>query len=579
MAESAGYTAPTTAPTAAPRGYSGRQRAELIERLERRVFDLVIIGGGINGAAIARDAALRGYSVALIEMQDFAEGTSSRSSRLIHGGLRYLEHAEFALVFESLSERTLLARIARHLVRPLHFVFPVYSGARRGLFTASVGMWLYDVLAMFRNHRRHSRMSPDDLARHVPKLRQHGLKGAVAYYDYQTDDARLVLENVISAVEAGAVCCPRLRAEAYEGEWKGQKRLLVRDLLTDRTFTVHARAGICAAGPWTDDLVSRTKSGGRHWLRPTKGVHMVVPGDRVSVPSAIVMQHPNDSRVLFALPYHERTVIGTTDTFFEGSPSDVHATSEDIDYLLAAAGHYFPDAKLTRDDVISTWAGIRPLVAEDKSNPGAVSREHRILARNDGMVVIAGGKLTTYRRMAAECVDTAIEIIADADGPRRVTDTPTGKLPLPGAEGLDSDADLEALTERVSAQIGDHEVGEHLVLTYGARAMRVARLAERDGSLRERIADDLPFVWAQIAYAARDEMALTLADALVRRTHVFYRDRDQGLGVLARAADVMGRELGWDAAERERQLTDYRAEVEANRGWRSASERAARAAG
>jgi glycerol-3-phosphate dehydrogenase len=539
-------------------------------RLGGATFDLVIVGGGINGAAIARDAALRQYSVALLEQNDFGFGTSSRSSRLIHGGLRYLEHGLVRLVFESVSERARLAKNARHIVRPLPFVFPVYKG-QRGLRTMDMGLWIYDALALFRNYQNHEELTPLAATEMFPGLRAEGFQGGVLYYDYQTDDARLVLENVLSANAAGAACLSYGRVDAIAEDREDIRELEVRDLLSSASFTVRGRVVVLAAGPWTDRVLSMARIEER-WLRGTKGVHIVVPRQRLPVGAALVMRHPEDGRMLFALPYFERTVIGTTDTDFAGDPAEVAATAEDVRYLLDSAGFYFPGAGLTADDVIATWAGVRPLLDPGEvKDPSAVSREHRIDARPDGLVVIAGGKLTTYRRMAGECVDLATELLAARGGPARRRHAATHRSPLPGAMGLESDAELEALSLRLERVFGDINAGRHVAYAYGARAERVAALVEEDRSSAAPIVEGLPYRWAEVTFAVREDLALTLADVLQRRTQIFYRAADQGLSVAAAVATRMGRELSWTPEERARQVAAYEDDVAANRRWRSGS--------
>jgi glycerol-3-phosphate dehydrogenase len=543
------------------------QRQQMQARLQAETFDLLIIGGGINGAGVARDAALRGYRVALLEQEDFGFGTSSRSSRLVHGGVRYLEHGHIGLVFESLRERAQLARLARHLVRPLPFVFPVYQGSR-SLLTVNLGLWLYDALALFRNYRHHKRLSARGVMATVPGIRPQGLRGGVYYYDYQTDDARLVLENILSAVAEGAVALSYVRVEGYERTAQDAGVVQARDRLTDASFTVRCRVMVCAAGPWTDHVMALSGETQRY-LQTTKGVHLVLPGESLPLDVALVMQHPQDGRILFALPYHECTVLGTTDTDFAGDPATVHATAADVHYLLDAARHYFPQAALTPDKVIATWAGVRPLLSqEDTARPSAASREHRIEAHPDGVVVMAGGKLTTFRHMAAECVDATARLIADAGGPSPTFRPPTQRLPLPGTQGLSSDDDLKRLAATLDQDLQNPHISRHLVTVYGSRAGEAMALAHKEDTALTPIVEGLPYVWAEIPFAVCEEMALTLSDVLVRRTQIFYRDQEQGLSVAEEVAARMARYLGWDAAEQAQQVQTYRDLVAANRRWK-----------
>jgi glycerol-3-phosphate dehydrogenase len=547
------------------------QRRRLRTRLSEERFDLAIIGGGITGASIARDAALRGYRVALVEQADFAFGTSSRSSRLVHGGLRYLEHGQIGLVFESVSERARLADLARHIVRPLPFVFPVFRRQGRRLWMVDSGLWLYDALALFRNFRTHETLSPRGVTDHLPGIRSSGLTGGVLYYDYQTDDARLVLENIISARAAGATILSYAQMTGFEYDGQRVSGLEVHDLIDDESFTLSARTVVCAAGPWTDPVMGLSKKT-KHWLNPTKGVHLVVPRDKLPLDKALVMRHPQDKRVHFALPYHERTVLGTTDTFHEGDPAKVRATRDDVRYLLLSANDYFPGANLQEEDVISSWAGLRPLLAqEDLDDPSAVSREHVIESRSDGVVVIAGGKLTTYRRMAAECMEEVVTAIAAGGGPAPKKTAPTHRMPLPGAEGLRTDSALDDLAARLARRFGSRETGQHLAEVYGSRSQSIVDLVNADPKLASCIIEGLPHVWAEILFSARHELVCTLTDLMVRRTQLFYRDLDQGLGVAQEIAERIAPILDWDAAETDRQVEAYREEVADNRHWRTES--------
>jgi glycerol-3-phosphate dehydrogenase len=568
----------TTHPFENTTNTSGSDRvADLVRSQDRRVFDLVIIGGGINGAAIAHDAALRGYSVALLEQSDLAFGTSSRSSRLIHGGLRYLEQGAVSLVFEAVSERAMLARVARHIVRPLPFIVPVYREDTMPLSIVDLGLWIYDGLALFRNYRTHQRLRFRQIKDHLPGIREANLKGGVLYYDYQTDDARMVLENALAAQAAGAEILTYSRVESLELQHGRVVAANVKDVLDNTTFQLRGRAFVCAAGPWTDKVLGLTKRRASRWIRPTKGVHLVVPREKLAVDYALVMRHPQDGRVLFVLPYHERTVIGTTDTDFQGDPALADTKAEDVRYLLDAAMSQFPGCELCPRDVISSWSGVRPLVAaEDAASPSDVSREHRIHVRTDGLVVIAGGKLTTYRRMAAECVDRAAPVIDAAGGTLATRRSRTAHVQLPGSIGLHSDADLVALEKQLARRFGDDaQVGDHLARVYGVRARRLALLIDDDPRLAERIDPDLPYVYAEAAFAAEQELVRCLSDFMIRRTHLFYRALDQGVGPSRRIAELIGAQLGWNDEQTRLQHARYLQHVAENRAWRDEPQMAA----
>lgn len=547
-----------------------RERAR--QKLKEQLFDLVIVGGGINGAAIAREAALRGYSVVLFEQNDFGFGTSGRSSRLIHGGLRYLEHGQIRMVFESVSERSILANTARHLVRPLPFVFPAYTGMRR-LVTLELGLWIYDALALFRNYRNHMDLSQGKVCEYIPGINTEKLRGGVLYYDYQTNDARLVLENVLSALSSGAHALSYARVEALERSQNHPHQIHIKDLIEQDCFTVKGRVVICAAGPWTDRFL-RLAGEKRELLRPTKGVHLLFPWKLLPIHAALVMQHPRDKRILFAIPWHERTIVGTTDTHFNGDPGAVQTNKEDVYYLIDAVQHYFPGQRIKPSDVLLAWAGIRPLVRDESDNdPSAISREHRIESSADGIAIIVGGKLTTYRKMAAECMEVAMRAVERRGGPKRLHGIPTSRLTLPGAKGIPSDSALDDFIEELlSTAKLSRDQAQHLARTYGGRASALLDLMKEDGTLAEPIIEGLPYIWAEILWSIREEMALTLADLMMRRTQLFYRAEDQGMAAAAKAGAMAARELGWSSEEEGLRLEEYRALIASSRSWQDGSQ-------
>lgn len=555
-------------------------RRDMWERLGAEV-DLLVVGGGITGAGVARDAARRGLSTALVEMNDLASGTSSRSSKLVHGGLRYLEHYEFSLVFEAVSERRILMDLAPHLVNPLGFLFPVYAGSRHKLWFIQAGMWLYDGLSLFRSPKRHRKLKPKEIAELEPAVKQEGLKGAPLYYDCSTDDARLTLETALDAAHAGATVTPWCRVESFLKEESGRIRgVVVKDIVSGKLKEVAARTVVNATGPWTDRTIALSKPlAGGSLLRPTKGIHIVVEHGKLPIRNAVVCYHPHDERVLFAIPWGDRTYVGTTDTDYEGDPAAVAATSEDVDYLIDASNHYFPDYMLSRDDVISTWAGLRPLIAPPSTagdlTESAVSREHQIVVGQDGLITIAGGKLTTYRRMAAEVVDMAVRMLQLSPGfEGDVESCCTHQCPLPGGVDWPEDDDHDAVASRIveaGAPHVPHDVARHLGDTYGMRGVDIARLCAEEAALATRIVEGRPEILAQVDWAVREELASRLADVMIRRTQLFYRDTDQGLGAAPRVADRMAELLDWNAARRDEELEHYRAEVALSRQWRNES--------
>ncbi|MDX2014875.1 MAG: glycerol-3-phosphate dehydrogenase/oxidase [Myxococcaceae bacterium] len=531
-------------------------RARALKSLADEPFDLLVVGGGITGAGIARDAVLRGLKVALVEKLDFAAGTSSKSTKLIHGGLRYLEQGEIKLVFESVNERNRLMRLARHLVRPLPFLVANYRGDRRWLVTLDVGLWLYEALCFFGGYKNHRTYRAARTLELEPTLRREGLVGGIVYYDAMTDDARITLENVLDAQASGAVVANHVRAGALLTSGDAISGVTVTDTLSGASFDVRAKVVVNATGPWSDEV--RALAGERPLLKPTKGIHVVVDEKRLPARHALVMTHPKDKRVMFTIPWGlGRTAIGTTDTFFDGRPDTVEPTASDVTYLLDAANHFYPDAKLTPDDVISTWSGLRPLLkpADEGAGASQVSREHLIVERK-GFLTIAGGKLTTYRTMSAEVVDRVVKQLGT-----KVPST-TSERPLPGAKGFE---DSDEAFSRFTAQLGRPDA-EAFTSMYGGRAKAVLeRCASPDGS--QRLDPELPWLLGQVDECVDAELAQTLDDVLSRRLSLVLRAKDQGLGIAPVVAQRMAQRLGWSEARTAHELEAYRAVVASSRAW------------
>jgi glycerol-3-phosphate dehydrogenase len=516
--------------------------------------DLIVIGGGITGAGIARDAALRGLRTVLLEQRDLAWGTSGRSSRLVHGGLRYLEHGDFKLVFEALRERAVLERIAPHLVRPLPFVFPLHQGDRLPLWKLAAGMWLYDLLALFRNVSRHQMLGKRALLAREPALRTAGLKGAARYFDAQCDDARLVVATARSARAAGASVRTWTAVTGFLREGGRVTGVVARDAETGTEAELRASVVVNATGPWVDAL-RRLEDGGAvtPLLRRTKGVHVVVPRARIGHTEAITFLSPVDGRVMFVLPWGEWSYIGTTDTDSAESPDDVAASPDDVRYLLRSANSRFPSARLSEDDVIATWAGLRALIDDASRTPGAVSREHAIIDGPGGVVTVAGGKLTTYRAMAAEVVDRVIQRIPPRDGRPWPVESATDREALPGGETPEL-ASIRSLG--IDAGFSEQTV-DHLLRHYGTEAAGLYNLARREPALAQRLHPAHPAIAAEVVHAARREFARKVEDVLVRRVHLFYETRDQGAAAARRTAELLGRELNWTSAEIGRGVEAY----------------------
>ena len=538
--------------------------------------DLAVIGGGITGAGIARDAARRGLRVALFEMDDLAYGTSSRSSKLIHGGLRYLETYEFSLVFESVSERRVLLDLAPHLVNPLAFLFPIYEGTKRSMLMIGAGMWLYEGLSLFRSPRRHQRLAPEEVTELEPGLKREGLQGAPLYYDCSTDDARLTLETALDAIDNGALVVTHAPVQGFAKDESGRvSGVTIRNMRDGRTREVRAHVVVNATGPWTDLTIELSGVETSNVLRPTKGIHIVVAAEKLPIEHAVVCFHPVDDRALFALPWGDRTYVGTTDTDYEGTPGREFATAEDVDYLIEAANAHFPSHPLRRKDVIATWAGIRALIAPERPpeaiSESKVSREHEIIVSESGLITIAGGKLTTYRKMAEEVVNTAVSMLRlTGELTTELSDTHSETSPLPGAIGWPADDD-HAKVARMVHDVAQGRLSEetslHLANTYGMRALEVAKRCVTNPDLCDPILEGRPEIMAQVDFGVDEEMAATVSDVLIRRTQIFFRDLDQGLGAANKVADRMASLLAWSDWERQRWLDDYQAEVALSRRW------------
>ncbi|HKI33182.1 MAG TPA: glycerol-3-phosphate dehydrogenase [Gemmataceae bacterium] len=470
-------------------------------------FDLLVLGGGITGAGVALDASLRGFRVALIDKADFASGTSSASSKLVHGGLRYLEHGDFRLVYEALHERRLLLHNAPHLVRPLRFVLPFYSGTRVPPWKWRAGLLLYDLLAGRGNLSRSHALPLPRLLREFPGLHRDGLLGGADYYDAQMDDARLCIEVLKTAAREGAYVANYVEAMAFE---PGGVRAL--DHVGGAEFPIRARVVLNATGPWVDQVCRLAGDNTGPHLRPTKGTHLVTPGRGLR--AAFLLLHPDDGRVLFVIPWLGKTLIGTTDTDSDTPADALVVTAAEVDYLLRAHNHYFSPA-LSGGDVLGSFAGLRPLLRSRPAEPSSRSREFRLFWSPSGLLTAAGGKYTTYRHMA--------EVITDAVAERlgRQTRCRTANHPLDGAPSVPWGDFVESETKVLMTAHGLGEpAARHLVNRYGRRAADVAAYLVRDPRLAEPLVRGEPDLRAEFVYQREEEMAIREEDCLLRRTRV-----------------------------------------------------------
>jgi glycerol-3-phosphate dehydrogenase len=506
-------------------------------------FDLIIIGGGINGAGIARDAALRGMRVCLVEQDDFCAATSRWSSRLIHGGLRYLEHGELGLVRESLRERDTLLATAPHLVRPLPLLIPIFRGARRGRAAIGAGMWLYDMLSADKSLPRHRMLDAAGTAAAAPGLRTEALLGSASYYDAQaTFPERLVLENLLDARRLGAELRPRTCAERVLVDAGRVIGVSARDLATGAVETLAAPLVVNAAGPWVDRLLAGMPGRRmRRFIGGSKGTHIVVDPLPGLGASACYAEAAADGRPFFVIPWNGLTLIGTTDIAFDGDPGTVTTEPAEIDYLLAETARLFPRAVLSRGVIHYSYVGVRPLPRAEGRDQAAITRRHqlrhhRTVAR--GLYSVIGGKLTTYRSLAEQVVDRLARKL-----PREIGPCGTATRALPGAL-----VDPVPLAAGIAAQAGlSGPAAARLVGLYGARAAEVADLVRRDPALGAGICGRSHALAAEIVFSFESEMARTMADCLMRRT-MLGLGADLGAAVLPRALAVARSQLGWSAA-------------------------------
>jgi glycerol-3-phosphate dehydrogenase len=534
-------------------------RAANLERLERETFDVVVVGGGITGAGVALDAAARGLRTALVERGDFASGTSSRSSKMIHGGLRYLAQHELGLTWEASRERDLLRRLAPHLVRPLPFLFPAF---RRGAAArlAALGLAIYDVFAAGGGFARHRRATPEDLRRFAPRLDPARVVAAWIYFDAAADDARLVFEVIRTAHRFGAAVVNHAAVEGLDAAGGRLAAAIVRDRTSGRTMAVRGRAFVNAAGVWAHEVSSLDPAAAAPPLRPAKGVHLVLP--RAAVPlgaGCVLPSAARDGRSLFVVPFHGETVLaGTTDTEYAG-PLDAPAVEpDDAVYVLAALNRAFR-LDLGPGDALAAWAGLRPLLAGagGPETPTAdLSRRHHLSVSPSGLVTITGGKLTTYRRMAVDAVDLVCARLGVGARSR------TRSIPIGLARPLGG---LARETAELAARLGlDPAVASHLVSVHGDRAPAVLALVAEDASLGAPLVAGLPWIAAEAVWAARHEMAVTLADVLERRTRLALVDPEAGLA--SAAPDLVARALGWPPERTAAEAAAVRARVAAERG-------------
>ena len=541
---------------------SPTSRDEALRRLAEEELDVLVIGGGVVGAGAALDAATRGLRVGLVEARDFAAGTSSRSSKLMHGGLRYLEMLDFGLVAEALKERGLmLQRLAPHLVHPVPFLYPLQHRGWERLYAGS-GVALYDAMSRVSGragvplHRHLTRRGARRLA---PSLRKDALVGALQYYDAQVDDARHTMFLARTAAAYGAHVASRARVVELVREGERVTGAVVRDLENDTTFTVRARQVVNATGVWTDETQSLAGQRGQFHVRASKGIHLVVPKDRIRSETGLILR--TEKSVLFVIPWGRHWIIGTTDTDWSLDKAHPAASEADIDYLLDQVNRVL-EVPLARGDVEGVYAGLRPLLEGESDATSKLSREHAVSHPAPGLVVVAGGKYTTYRIMAKDAVDEAVFGLGAHDD-RAVPASVTERVPLLGAEGYQA---LWNARHVLARDAGLHQVWiEHLLRRYGSLVHELLDLVAEDPSLGRPIEGAPDYLRVEAVYAASHEGARHLEDVLTRRTHISIETFDRGVGAVEEVAGLVGGVLGWSEGQVALEIEHYRARVAAER--------------
>lgn len=534
---------------------SPEQRVAAIQSLANDEFDILVIGGGVTGAGAVLDAASRGLKVALVEARDLASGTSSRSSKLIHGGLRYLEQYDFKLVREALHERELMvSSLSPHLVKPVGFLYPLHEKLKDRTYVGA-GLALYDVLRGFQRALPwHKHMSAKKIAEIAPSLRQDIVTGAVKYYDAQVDDARHTMTIIRTAARHGATIATRVEVENLIKDGKKVIGAAVIDTETGNKINVSAKAVVMCAGIWSDEMHERFGLKAGYGVTMSKGVHIVVPGDAIKSNTGIILK--TAISVLFLIPWGDKWIVGTTDTPYDGDRAHPYATTEDVQYILDQANKVL-EPQLKREEIIGVYAGLRPLVANTKGSATTkLSREHTTDRSAPGFVSIAGGKYTTYRVMGKDAIDMAV-----TDLRRLVNSSCTEKLPLVGADGYYA---LTQQSAQIAEQYGiDEKSVIHLLNRYGSLISEVLELITEDKKLAKPLAEGLPYLKAEIVYAASHEGAMSVDDVISRRTRLAFEAPQAGIDLVDEIASLIAPVLGWGAKEKKASIAEYKSQVAA----------------
>lgn len=537
--------------------FSFQQRQIWLKQLKHQTFDLVIIGGGITGAGIALEASQSGVNVLLIDKSDFASGTSSQSSKLVHGGLRYLQQYHFGLVATALRERYQLLQRAPHLIKKLSFLLPIYHDAPDGYWKLHAGLFFYDNLSFFHQIGKHRMVAQDEIKQRLSGLKTNGLKAAAHYWDAQGDDARLVLASILTAVQSGLQAINYLDCKSFNKDNRNCWVIDTIDCLTQQHYSISAKVIVNATGPWSD--ITRGLANGYDSqparVRNTRGVHLLVARQKMPIDDAVMIFSPIDHRAMFAIPWEGMVLLGTTDRDYNQSLDEICATIEDVNYILESFNDAFPDSSIKQDDIISTMAGCRPLVMKKgKKHASEISREHAIFEEPQGCINIIGGKLTTYQKMAKD----TLRAVLKHHGLRKKRSTKQCRLV--GSQGNFQSIRQQLLTNKLL----DIDVLQALIGRYGTETKQVLDLVNQQLALGERILPGYNYIWAEIDYTIQNEMVMQLDDLIMRRTRLFYLCHNHGQPVIKEIVARMANLLNWDQSVVAHQLERYEYLVQQN---------------
>ncbi|MGG4168081.1 glycerol-3-phosphate dehydrogenase/oxidase [Rossellomorea vietnamensis] len=541
--------------------FSSTARREVKHTLSSDQFDLIVIGGGITGAGIALDASKRGMKVALVEMQDFAAGTSSRSTKLVHGGLRYLKQFEVKMVAEVGKEREIVYENGPHVTTPEWMLLPLHKGGTFGKFSTSIGLKVYDYLAGVKRSERRSMLSVSETLTKEPLVKKDGLKGGGYYVEYRTDDARLTIEVMKEAVAHGATVLNYMKSQRFLYDNKKVVGIEAEDLMTGETIEIRGSKIVNAAGPWVDDVREKDYSTNNKQLRLTKGVHLVIDQSKFPLQQAVYFDTP-DGRMVFAIPRDGKAYVGTTDTFFDSEKASPHMTSEDRDYILNAIHFMFPDVSVGKEDVESSWAGVRPLIFEKGKDPSEISRKDEVWEAESGLITIAGGKLTGYRKMGEHVVDLVSTRLKE-EHKQKFPASSTKHMPISGGH-VGGSKNFQSFIDQKAGEATQYGLteseGRKLAGMYGSNVDQLFKLAHAySGSTDERSVP--PYLYAQLIYAIQEEMAATPVDFFIRRTGALFFDREWVEKWKEPVIEMMSKLLNWTSEQKDKYTSDLNNEL------------------